>query len=386
MVRRPSSSSKAIGVGLTGLALFAASGHGASDPLPRQAVEQLNAWRGIVGVGPVTHDAALDAGCRRHADYYRVNPTHLGHREEPGADGYTAAGDRAARSSVLSFGDALGTGIRAWEPGPYHRIALLDPRLTSTGFWSEFGLSCMAVTRVTDELRTPAATAYTYPVHGQRGVPVAFWCAEIPNPCEAVPGNDGNSPTGFNVTVQFNGPWLAQQSVAVTTASLTPAGGGPVPLTVQTRDEILRGGIVLIPHEPLALGTTYVATAQGTIRAIADDGVSTSHPFAVRWDFSTPGTEPPASLRVSVQRVTRNRIQLQVNLLSDAPRRARISLLDGRSDIVRVVRRLEAGSQQVTIRRPRRKTTMIGVLLRGSATHAGVAARLPVHISARGSG
>ena len=357
----------------------------ASDPPPGQAVEQLNAWRGIVGVGPVAHDAALDDGGRRHAGYYRLNPAALEHREEPGADGYTAAGDRAARTSVLSFGDPLGTGIRAWEPGPYHRMALLDPRLTSTGFWSEFGLSCMGVSRISSDVRTPTATAYTYPVHGQRDVPLAFWCAEIPNPCEAVPGNDGRSPTGLPISVQFNGPWLEQGSVTVTSATLAAGPGRTVPVTLQTRDELLRGGIVLIPHEPLTLGTTYVATVQGTIRAIDDDAALTSHPFAVTWDFSTPGVEPAASLRVSVQRVTRKRIHLRVNLLSDEPRRARISLLDGRSDIVRVARRLEGGSQQVTIRRPRRRTTMVGVLLRGSPAHAGVAARLPVHISARDS-
>ena len=350
----PSSSPKHFALGMIAvLALVApAAARAASVPAPGRALEQLNAWRGIVGVSPVAHDGAQDARCRRHAEYYRVNPTHHDHREEPTAVGYSVDGDRAARSSVLSFGDELGAGLWAWEPAPYHRMALLDPRLTSTGFWSEFGLSCMGVLHVGGDVRTPTTTAYPYPVNGQLSVPPAFFCLEDPNPCTVVPGNDGRTATGFNVSVQFNGPWARQEAPTVNSATLTPVQGRPVPLTVQTRDAHLRGGILLIPHAPLALGTTYVAAVEGTIRATADDGVASDHPFAVTWDFSTPGIEPAASLRVSVQRVTRRRIRLRVDLRSREPRRARISLMNGRTPLVRVIRRLEAPSQLVTIKRP----------------------------------
>lgn len=375
--------SKRFALGMTVLALAAPPARAASTPAPVTAVQQLNAWRSVVGVAPVHHDPALDRGCRSHAAYFRGNPTHIGHREEPSAPGYSAAGDRAARTSVLSYGEGQAGGLPAWEPAPYHRMALLDPRLTATGFWSEFGLSCMAVSAVDNAVRTPVLVAYTYPVSGQRGVPPAFWCSERPNPCEAVPGNGGRAPTGYNVSVQFNGSWASMDAVEVTSATLTPVQGQPLPLTVQSDGSMLRGGFVLIPNEPLALGSTYVATTAGIVIATADNGGSEEHPFALSWSFSTPGIEPAASLRVSVRSVTRTEVQLRVHLHSVEPRRARISLLNGRTPLRRVIRQIAPPSLLVRVPRPRERVTTVGVLLRGSATHAGVAARLPVDIPPR---
>jgi hypothetical protein len=369
-------------LGITVLALGAAPAGAASVPAPDLAVQQLNAWRSLVGVEPVKHDATLDDGCRRHAAYYRANPTHTGHREDPSKDGYSSAGDAAARSSVLGYGvDAL-AGLAAWEPTPYHRMALLEPRLSATGFWSEFGLSCMAASSISSDVRRPGLTAYTYPFSGQRDVPPAFWCREVPNPCEAVPGNDGRKPTGFIATVQFNGPWARLNYVAVSSATVAPVLGESVPLTVQTEGDALRGGILLIPNEPLALGTTYAASVAGAVGATSDDGTTVQQPFVLSWDFSTPGIEPAASLRVTLQRVTRTRIHLLVHLLSSEPRRARISLLNGRKALRRVIRQITGPSQQVILPRPRERVTTIGVLLRGSAKHIGVALRLPTDIRA----
>jgi len=65
------------------------------------------------------HDELLSRGCRKHAKYYGLNPTHRLLRETPSAAGYTEAGDRAARSSVLAFGErGPDAGISAWEQAP----------------------------------------------------------------------------------------------------------------------------------------------------------------------------------------------------------------------------------------------------------------------------
>ena len=113
-----------------------------------------------------------------------------------------------------------------------------------------------------------------------------------------------------------------------------------------------------------------------------DDGTLAEHPFALAWDFSTPGTEPAASLKVVVERVTRKRVHLRVDLLSTEPREARISLLHRRTPLVRVTRRISGPSERFSIARPREPITSVGVLLRGSATHVGVAARLATDIKA----
>lgn len=360
----------------------ASQARAASAPSPEAAIEQLNAWRSLVGVTPVAHDDALSRQCRSHASYYRLNPTWSGHRQDPSRPGYSEAGDRAARSSVLAYNEAPTAGVTPWEPTPYHRIALLDPRLAASGFWSEFGLSCMQATALDNDLRTPALAAYSYPFPGQREVAPSFGCREKPNPCDVVPGNDGRTPTGFNISVQFNGPWAAIDGVDVDSATVAPAGEEPVDVIVQARERALRGAIVLIPRHPLRFGTTYVATVSGTVAGRADDGTITPHPFALSWDFSTPGVEPAVSLRVAVDRVTRSHVHLRLDLRSDDPREARISLLKHNMALVRVTRRISGPTQRIRLARPRHRVTRVAVLLRGSPKHTGVAARLATDIKA----
>ena len=364
------------------VALAAPPASASSEPAPEIAIGQLNAWRAMVGVGPVGHEPRLSRECRSHAAYYRVNPTQRFHREDPSLPAYSDAGDRAARSSVLAYNEAPTAGVTPWEPAPYHRMALLDPRLVSSGFWSEHGLSCMQVLAVSDDVRTPALSAYTYPVSGQRNVAPSFLCHEIPNPCDAVPNNDGHTPTGFNITVQFNGPWKTIDAVNVANATVNSGGQPPVDLVVQRNMPVLRGGIVLIPRHPLRAGETYTASTSGTVVGRGDDGTTAEHPFALSWDFSTPGIDPAASLRVVVERVTRTRVYLRLDLQSSDPRSARISLFNERRALVRTTRTITGPSQRITLMRPREPITKVAVLLRGSAKHIGVAARVATDIKA----
>ena len=359
-----------------------AAGRGRSVPAPDVGVAQLNALRAGVGVSPVTYDDSLSRGCKKHATYHRLNPTQRLHSEEPALAGYTKAGDSAARSSVLVYDADPSAVLDAWVSAPYHRMALLDPRLVASGFWSEFGVSCMQAVVLDQALRTPALTAYTYPASGQRDVATTFWCNELPNPCDLVRRSARSAPTGMNISVQFNGPWLRVEEVNVSSASVAAAGRPPVDLTVLSRQSVLRGGLVLIPHRPLRTGKTYSAAASGTVVARNDDGTLGEHPFALAWDFSTPGTEPAASLKVVVERVTRTRVHLRVDLLSPEPREARISLLHQHTPLVRVTRRLSGPSERFSIARPRERITSVGVLLRGSPTHVAVASRLATDIKA----
>ena len=359
-----------------------AAGYAASVPAPDVGVAQLNALRAGVGLSPVTYDDTLSRGCKKHATYHRLNPTQRLHSEDPALAGYTKAGDNAARSSVLVYGADPDAVFGAWESAPYHRMALLDPRLVASGYWSEFGISCMNAVVVDQALRTPVLTAYTYPASGQRDVATTFWCNELPNPCDLVRRSARSAPTGMNISVQFNGPWLRVEQVNVSSASVAAAGRPPVDLTVLSRQSVLRGGLVLIPHRPLRTGKTYSAAASGTVVARNDDGTLAEHPFALAWDFSTPGTEPAASLKVVVERVTRTRVHLRVDLLSPEPREARISLLNQTTPLVRVTRRLSGPSERFSIARPRERITSVGVLLRGSPTHVAVASRLATDIKA----
>ena len=370
----------AVAVGLTA----PASAPAVSIPDPETGVAQLNALRAGVGLSPVTYDDALSRGCKKHATYHRLNPTQRLHSEDPALAGYTKAGDSAARSSVLVYGADPSAILGAWTSAPYHRMALLDPRLVASGFWSEFGISCMHAVVLDQTLRTPVLAAYTYPAGGQRDVATTFWCNELPNPCDLVRRSARGAPTGTNLSVQFNGPWLRIEDVVVSSASVAAAGRPPVDLTVLSHERLLRGGLVLIPHRPLRAGTTYGAAATGTVVARSDDGTVSEYPFALAWDFSTPGSGPAASLKVVVERVTRTRVHLRVDLLGTEPREARISLLHQRTPLVRVTRRLSGPSERFSIRRPRERITSVGVLVRGSATQVALASRLATDIKAVG--
>ena len=56
-----------------------------SLPGPDDAVARLNAWRAGVGLGPVVHDELLSRGCKKHARYFSLNPTHRWHGETASA-------------------------------------------------------------------------------------------------------------------------------------------------------------------------------------------------------------------------------------------------------------------------------------------------------------
>lgn len=273
-----------------------------STPSPAQAVQELNQWRAEVGVLPVSEDLEQSEGCRAHANYYRLNH-QMGHYEDPSLPGYTSAGEKAAASSVLSYGGAM-DGPFTWEDAVYHRAGLLNPRLVTTGFWAEFELGCMGVFGTDDVRTTPTLVTYTYPYDGQQGVGTTFGCSEIPNPCESVPGNDGSEATGFISSVQFNGPWRRIEGARVAAAQLTPDGGAPLPITVEDlgkgNNGFLDGGFDVIPQQPLAEGTWYTGSAAGMVEAAGPGFEELSVPFSVSWRFKTILVPRDSGLAINV--------------------------------------------------------------------------------------
>jgi len=281
------------------LLLVAAPAGAASDMEPERAVQSLNEWRALVGVPPVLHDPLQSSNCRAHAEYYRLNPDEIDHSEEASRPGYSAAGHEGAASSVLSFGGGK-QGPYTWEGTAYHRAALLDPRLVTSGFWAEHELACMGAVDIDSSRTTPTLTAHPYPYDGQTNVGTEFPCHEIPNPCDNLP--PGTDP-GYLITVLFSGPWgsggLGPQVAA---ASLAPDGGAPVPLTIEDKDSgrhggALRGGLLLIPHHHLEEGIWYTAAVSGSYQAIGDyeKQSETMTPFSLSWRFHTQVVPPPFS-------------------------------------------------------------------------------------------
>ena len=102
-------------------------------------LDQLNAWREATGVPDVTENATWSQGDYSHA-LYMVKNDLVTHYETPGVPYYTAAGDTAARDGNIFVSSSTATtdtqAIDWWMGAPFHSMALMDPRLTSTGFGS----------------------------------------------------------------------------------------------------------------------------------------------------------------------------------------------------------------------------------------------------------
>ena len=288
---------------LAALVLLAAvpAAPAASAPSAGDGVRSLNALRARVGVQPVRYDPAQSAACRRHASYYALTG-HVGHEELPEDPGYSAEGDRAARTSNLAYGDSPFVGAGDWAGAVYHRIAMLHPRLATSGYWAENGIACLGVLGAERGPAVSQLTAYPYPADGQQGLPISFGCNERPNPCSAFPGASAKRPMGSILSVQFDAPQDSVDAATVDSATLTADGSaGPVVTAVQDAESgsiapYLRGGLAILPRSPLKAGTWYMARVTGTV-SLSDVAAGViEQPFDVTWRFQTG----PVVLGVSV--------------------------------------------------------------------------------------
>jgi hypothetical protein len=304
-----------------------------ANPTPGAAVEELNTWRGELGLGTVstTTVAAWNTGCGHHDNYEHVNDNTLTHEDANGNPGHTTDGEEAGEDSVL--GEAISapapTPDAALLPGPtwdgavFHRAALLEPRLAQVGYDSttfpEGGVfrtfSCLwlqnrkpSPTQALDNTRTtPGLTLYPSPGNGAYDVPTTFPGGEAPDPTQET-GVPPGSTLGWLMNVEINGPWAAGGSgfsvfAHGVTATLAPDGtANTVPLVVSqcgpsgcgggggtSEGAYFKGGFGIFPTQPLAAGTTYKVTL--TAGTVTDSVNHVDYPLAgYSWCFSTGAT------------------------------------------------------------------------------------------------
>ncbi|MCI0524515.1 MAG: CAP domain-containing protein [Acidobacteria bacterium] len=186
-------------------------------------VAQINQYRSLAGLAPVELDASLSQGCREHASYLVRNSKspsvrELGaHAQSPDLPGYTEAGARAARNSVISFSQSPEGCVSDWLATFYHRAPLLRPNLKRVGVGKE---GAIVVADVVTGLEGEENTSVAYPADGQTQVPTEFG-DEIPHPA---PPN-APRPAGYPITPQF--PPFGPQAAGVK-AELTDAAGKSV--------------------------------------------------------------------------------------------------------------------------------------------------------------
>ena len=106
----------------------------------KKILDRLNQIRKDAHLPEVQLDKTLSKGCRLHSLYLVKNVDHPavqglgGHEEDPKLPGATPEGKKAGKNSVIAFADATPLqAVDAWLGTLYHRLPMLDTRLTTIG-------------------------------------------------------------------------------------------------------------------------------------------------------------------------------------------------------------------------------------------------------------
>jgi uncharacterized protein YkwD len=265
-------------------------------------LERVNHWRELAGLATVTSDPALNAAAKAHAQYLvkhvlegKENELVGGgaHTEDPADQWYTAAGLAAGQNGDVSppchdcsFLSAS-QEVDDFMVGPFHRVRILDPAVTNSGYgsYTEAGLKAevlyMPVPPKNEEIFT---RPIEFPPDGSKIGLAAYQSGEWPDPLTSCAGY--TAPTGIPITLGL-GRWL----VANVSDYSFKAGNQTLPCCIfgastyansddstQTlAREILKdwGTVVMIPRQPLTSGQTYAVS-------ITANGKTYSWSFSVR--------------------------------------------------------------------------------------------------------
>ena len=230
---------------------------------------EFNSWRANVGVPILTENSTWSTGDYDHA-LYMVKNDLVTHYETPGTPYYTTDGDTAARNSNIYVSSSTSTtddqAIDWWMRAPFHAMGMMDPRLTSTGFGSYREVkSGWNMGAAVDVLRGNSFSGGSFPVffpgNGTSEPFTTFAGNEWPDPLQACPGY--SVPTGLPVFVELGG------NVATTVGSNHSFTGNGVALDNCVLDSnspgvgsnlTYRGGVVVIPRQPLQTGVKYAVS------------------------------------------------------------------------------------------------------------------------------
>jgi hypothetical protein len=271
---------------------------------------RFNTFRAWGALDPIVADPTLAEGTALHSKWMVVNNT-ISHAETPGTECYTVAGDEAGRSSNVSVQAPTPTTVdvpmRGWMTGPFHGVAMIDPRLTASSFGHyvennvfpgeiTYGATLDVTSRRGGDV---PPTAVRWPAPGVVIDVLSYEGHEQPDP---VAPYGISAPTGLPVYLllpldEAYPPVYGGTSFSAGATSLGHLvydGGtyvNPSPELQALGRSILaaRRCVVLIPHAPLSPATTYDVsiTTNGTTYA---------------WSFATTGSArsaPRTSVRLT---------------------------------------------------------------------------------------
>ncbi len=286
----------------------------AAEPAPPW-LKRLNYFRALTGLAALKEDPNLTDGVKNHAVYlfknYGADFIHgvgLGadaHAEDSSKDWYTPEGAAAAPASNVTYmvergatvPDPQGWAIDGWMTVPFHRLAILNPRLRRVAFGSECSDAlCVAVLNIRSGTQAPTHAAIPlehpieFPPDGST-IPSAMRQLETEWP-SPVSGCEGYSlPVGIPATLQMGtGVDAELESFSFERADGTALEAcgfdadsyrNPVESERANVNAILRqaGAVVIVPREPLEAGASYTVTA-------------TVNGHEYRWSFAMERQDP----------------------------------------------------------------------------------------------
>ncbi len=273
------------------------------DPEQAAALLALNRLRTAAGLPAAAMDPSLTSAAKAHSLYYVAHADDstvagLGaHTEVPGTKGFTGATplDRALHfgfsgdevAEVMHFVPTAEQAVAGWRDSVYHRLALLDPRLTKVGYgYAQSGSTWVNTMDLGGNDHSSISTPVVYPYPGENNVPVDFDSNEIPNPLRNFPGL--KAPVGYPITVQFG--HLPVASISQVKTALYDQDGSAVDVAVLTpdTDSYLWSAIAVIPTHPLSRDHVYTVRMQALLQENA-----TPIPWSAEWSFRTSSYPVP---------------------------------------------------------------------------------------------
>ncbi len=242
-----------------------------------------------LGLPEVTLDSRLCAAALGHSAYLSRNGV-IGHDQIATLPGFVGASCEARIAAFGYAGNCLENvslsqianpvvAVRRLFDAPYHRAPFLQPGTIEVGAGFQDGVLTLLFGT------SDTAGVVTYPLDGQKDVPLSWDGVETPDPLrlhpQAVAAAKGR-PVGYPITLHaFGGvedPELRLQNVR---ATMTTRDGRAVTAYVNSpdNDDELQSGVLLIPVRPLLPGTEYVVRVEATDQ----NGVS----LVRTWSFTT---------------------------------------------------------------------------------------------------
>jgi len=268
-------------------------------------LRRVNYYRQTVKLPPIFEDPAASQGDREHATYIvknyhdRIEHNGLGaemHTEDPGSPNFTPEGLEAAKSSDMDVwsmrgvaaGDTWGSptwSIDGWIAIPFHRMPILNPRLTSAGFGMyceaeacAAGLNLLKGSQGKMSAQAAGALPIEFPPEGAT-VALTSFNNEWPDPRTSCPGYA--PPSGLAITLQL-GDWMESHLSQYSLARVNADGSStrveacgfdstsysnPDAYSQELGRNVLKsyGTAVVIPRAPLDKGAKYAVsmTANG---------------------------------------------------------------------------------------------------------------------------